>query len=393
MTQFFGLGQMIPNFKLIKQDTSVYLFYAGQNRKFFDDTKQTSSLFLDLPGFQADENTFSDRDLINQSVYRARAARRYLSRPAEHPRPRPANEYPSLTPSIDGRLDRGFLADSVNTEILFSEVKSGDVIIITPRSHYDPILLGEVIGEWSTDDFLVLPEFGEFSVPFRKVKWITHSLARSDFSRPVAKRMHNRRTITKIDQNYYEDIFKLIYPRYIWGNTSKLDIFSQVYSSNDPTATGEASFLIKYAIALYAATLKGQVDDFVSLEKQQAAGKYFDPTIVDQMAQSFGSPGGYMARLIGTAAGMFVAAVLLIALSDESQGLAGVKQQAIDESRHQLMEVITDEQFSPFANSLRAGTDDELRKTYGREAKAKLGLTLEGEVPPEVRARQSHDHD
>lgn len=384
---------MIPSFTFIRDNVGIYLFYAGRNRKFFDETRRNAALFLDLPGFTADSRTFVDHGRIVQSTYRAHAARKYLSRPIENPRPRAASEYSTELPTVGRRVDRSFLADVINTQILFAEISIGDVIILTPQNHYDPILLGEVQTDWNPDQVLNVEAFGEFAVPFRQVRWVPHDLSRSDFARDVARRMQNRRTVTRVDPRYYQDIFRLIYSRYIWGNSSKLDIFSEYYASNDPTATEEASFLIKYAIALYAATLINEVDQFVALDKRIAASRYFDSAIVDQMVQSFGSPGGYVARLLGSSAAIFVAGVIAIALSDEAQNVGAAQDQAVAEAQQESRPILSGAEFDPFANSLRAGTDDELRRVYGREAKAKLGLTLDGDTPPEVRARHSHSRE
>lgn len=107
------------------------------------------------------------------------------------------------------------------------------------------------------------------------------------------------------------------------------------------------------------------------------------------MIQSFGSPGGYVARLKGALAAVFVAGVLAVALSDESQSVDQVIQRVVDEASSAGSSAGTN--FAPFANSLRAGTDDELRSKYGRPAQSKLGLTLNGETPPEIRSREMHD--
>lgn len=379
----------IPTFKVIREDVGIYLFYAGKNRKFFEETRRSKALFLDLPGFTASKTTFEADSDIARQVHRARAVRRYLNNPTDNPRPQGASNYPTEIPTNGRRVDRTFLADVINSRILFQEIKKGDLVILTPGNHYDPVLLGEIATEWEPEDHLTIEEFREYTVPYRKVKWVQHDLARSDFAREVGRHMQNRRAVTQISEEYYENIFKLIYPRYIWGNISKLDIFSETYSSNDPTATYEASFLIKYAIALFVATEKGEEEKFLALDKAVAADLYFDPAIVDQMIQSFGSPGGYVGRFKGAVAAVFVAGVLAVALSDEIQDVSQVHDEVVTEASKQADDTQID--FTPYANSLRAGTDDELREKYGRQAQAKLGLTLEGTTPPEIRSREVHE--
>lgn len=95
--------------------------------------------------------------------------------------------------------------------------------------------------------------------------------------------------------------------------------------------------------------------------------------------------------LIGPGAAIFVAGVIAIALADESQTVDQAASDVIAEARHEAHQMLPDSDFDQFENALRAGTDEELRQKYGRVAKSKLGLTLEGDVPPEIRARQSHE--
>lgn len=202
----------LPPFKIIREDVGIYLFYAGKNRKFFDETRRQSALFLDLPGFTADADTFFDEGAIAQQVHRARAARRYLNNPVENPRPEAATAYSRSVPRNGKRVDRTFLADVINSTILFTEMKPGDLAILTPGNHYDPILLGEVATEWAPSQYLSIDEFQDFTVPYREIQWVPHELARSDFAREVARHMQNRRAVTRISYRYYENIFKLYIP-------------------------------------------------------------------------------------------------------------------------------------------------------------------------------------
>lgn len=378
----------IPKFKMINPDVGVYLFYAGKNRKFFKETKDRGALFLDLPGFSAGDLTFLNEAELAQQVHRSNATKKFIANPVENPRPLEATRYPTEIPRQGKRIDRAFLTQVVNSQILFKEVQKGDIVILTPGNHYDPVLLGEVNAPWDPTQHLSVAAFNDFQTPYRSVDWVQHDLARSDFAREVARHMQNRRAVTKLDPRFYQNIFKLIYPRYVWGEYSKIDVFSETYLSNDPTATYEASFLIKYAVALYVATEAGKIDEFLALDKEVAAEEYFDPELVDQMIQSFGSPGGYVGRYKKAACATFVAGVLAIALSSGMSTEDVANAVAIEFEAEAPKG--SDIDHSHFGNALRAGSDDELREKYGEPAKKKLGLTLDGEVPPEIRSRELH---
>lgn len=378
----------LPNFRIIDPNTSIYLYYAGRDRKYMSLSQASQRIFLDIPGFLTTDETFLHDELIIQSLNRADAVKRYRKDPVNFPQPSGLNFYENQMPVLEGRASRSFIADFSNIRKMFVEMAVGDLVIMTPLAHYDPLLIGEVTTDWNSDQNMVLPDQPVDLLPFREVRWLSTGLSRRDFPTPVARRMQNRKAITEIDSDYYESIFKLVYHSYIWGNVSKLDIFAPLYSSSDPTSNAEASFIIKYAIAYYSALVRGEVELFNDLELEEAAERYFDPYIVEQIAQSFGSPGGYIVRLIGTAAALGVAGIVTVAMSDETQPIQHQQQQAqvqidqVDMSRT----VTPGADISGLATSLRAGRAEELRTKYGRAARSKLGLTLEGQVSPQVTA-------
>jgi hypothetical protein len=376
----------LPAFRLIEPDTSVYLYYAGRDRKYMALSRLERRIFLDLPGFLVSRDTFRDENQIIQALNRADEVGRFLRDPSNRPRPRSLNEYAPTIPFLESGIDRSFVADLANVKAMFVEMKVGDVIVMTPHNHYDPLLIGEVANEWSEEQIMFLPNTGENSVPYREVHWLQHGLSRRDFPADVARRLQNRKAITKVDPDYYEPIFKRIYHAYVWGDTSKLDVFAPLYNSNDPTATAESSFIIKYAIAFYGAYQKGEIEQFNELELEQAAERYFDPTLVAQVAQAFGSPGGYLAKLLGTGGAVAVAIILATALSDESQPLPQVQQTVSDQAEELGAQTSPQRanEMKELGSSLRAGRADELRTRYGRGAKAKLGLSLHGDTPPDA---------
>ncbi|WP_230631138.1 hypothetical protein [Sphingomonas sp. Leaf37] len=380
----------LPLFRFIEPDVGVYLYYAGRDRKYMRISQAESAIFLDLPGLATDPDTFSTEGTMTRALNRADATKRYLRDPTSNPRPLATTSYSENVPEVDGRLNQSFIADLSNLRTMFVDMKVGDVVIMTPSNHYDPLLIGEVKTRWNDNEVLHLPEQGENAVPYRSVNWLSHSLSRRDFPVQVARRLQNRKAITRIDETYYESIFRFLYHAYVWGNISKLDIFGPQYNSNDPTATAEASFIVKYAIAYYSAFAKGEVDLFNDLSLEDAADAYFDPEIALQVAQAFGSPGGYVAKLIGSGAAIAVAMVIATTLSSEANDPAAVHQQVTA----QATEVTSGHRFdvgidlSALGNSFRAGKTAEIRVKYGRPARAKLGMTLHGNRAPELSATQ-----
>ena len=380
----------IPPFRFISPDVGVYLYYAGRDRKFMRTSQLEGKVFLDLPGFLANQDTFGSEDRTIQALNRADAVKRFLRDPANRPGPRPLNEYPTTIPTVEGKADRGFSADLGNIRTMFLDINPGDIVIMTPNNHYDNLLVGEIISSWSAENVMRIAEYGDHTLPYLPVKWLSHSLSRRDFPSEVARRLQNRKAITKIDPDYYESIFRFLYTAYSWGNTSKLDIFGPGYDSSDPTSNVEASFLVKYAVAYYSAFINGNIDKFNELTIEEAANHYFDRAIAIQIAQAFGSPGGYVTKLIGSGAALGVALILGVALGSEAQTPEQAQQAATEHATavHQEHHGRIDVDLPGLGNSMRAGNTQQLRERYGRAARAKIGMTLAGVRPPELQARE-----
>ncbi|MGR6327999.1 hypothetical protein ACU5AX_02935 [Sphingomonas sp. XXL09] len=347
-----------------------------------------NAIFLDIPGFLTDENTFTDDASIIRSLNRSAAVRRHARQPQDYPVARGLPSYSERPPLLDGKIDRSFSADLGNVRTLYVEAKVGDVVIMTPSNHFDHLLIGEITSSWDKEQTLYLSDYVGEPVPYRSVKWLSHNLTRRDFRNRVARRMQNRKAITRFDSDLYDDIFRLVYQRYVWGGISKIDVFAPGYSSADPTVTIESSFLIKYAVAAYAAIEKGEYDAFSALAIEEAADRYFDADLVIQIAQSFGSPGGYIAKLVGSAAAIVVGIFVGMALADESKSQSQIR----DEAGQQIVKLQSDApadagvDWDAIHRSVTVGRVDDLRHKYGRAAKAKLGLTLEGHTPPQITA-------
>lgn len=383
----------IPKFRYIRDDVSIYLYYAGRGREFIEVSRDKGRIFLDLPGLILNENALNDESGIVQALHRADATRRYVKNPTSFPRPRAVSDYSRDFPLIDGRVDRSFVADFSNIEIMFRKADIGDVIVMTPSSHYGTLLIGEIISNFDDDHTMTLIDESPFTTPYREVRWIPHDLTRRDFTVDVARRLQNRRTITRIDSDFYPAIFRYVYKAYIWGNTSKFDIYGPEYNSSDPTSNSEASFLIKYAVAFYAAYVEERTDEFYRLSPEDAADAFFSEEIALQISQAFGSPGGYVAKLIGTSAGPAIALLLAILLSPESQSIDTAVASVTSHAQTYHSSAHSGLDLNDYASKLRVGSAAEVRATYGRRARTKTGLTLEGNEPPELavqRRRQNH---
>ncbi len=346
-------------------------------------------MFLDLPGLMLDADPFENPSRVVQALRRADASRKHIREPLNFVRAGSIDDYDTSFPSINGKVDRSFLSDFTNIEIMFSKAKPGDLVIMTPNNHYGNLLIGELTSDFNANHKMNIYDTSQETTPYREIRWIPHDLTRRDFRVEVARRLQNRRAITKIDEEYYSDVFRYVYNAYIWGNTSKLDIFGPEYNSSDPTANSQASFLIKYSIAFYAAYIADETDQFYGMSAEDAADRYFDEAIALQISQAFGSPGGYVAKLIGASAAPALAVVLAVLLAPESLSIETAIQNVVGHAQTHHVVAHSELNLDDMAAKLRAGKTEEVRVTYGRKAKANVGLTLEGTEPPELSVQRS----
>lgn len=361
------------SFKVIREDARVFLVYAGRDRKYLDAVRVESKLFLELPAF-GDLPSLEDDGEIIRRIKRSNAIKNwYFRRDGARPS-RLLSDYAPDLPYKDGKPDRSMLADLSNVKRMFGDAKEGDVAILTPHSHFDPLLIGEFGPAWTSDSQASLSIYEGEAVPYRTVRWLRTGLTRSDFPSDFAKRLQNRKAITIVDPDYYNLFYKFVYGAYIWLNESKIDILAPNYHSNDPTTISDGAFIIKWSVAAYAAILKGEFDQFQDMDIDAAARLYFDPALVEQMAQAFSSPGGWMARLVGAAAAALLAGTVVIATSDETHSpstvVADVSQQVrdIDPDNAEFARV------ADAIGSLKVETVEKLKDTHGRRAKVDLGL-------------------
>jgi hypothetical protein len=83
----------IPRFRLIAPDVRVYLYYAGRSRRYMAISRFDHSVFLDIPGFVTNKDTFDSDDQIVRSLKRADAVRKNMREPNYFPSPRGLSSY------------------------------------------------------------------------------------------------------------------------------------------------------------------------------------------------------------------------------------------------------------------------------------------------------------
>lgn len=321
----------LTKIKLLRDDVKIWLVYAGSQRRFFEDFRQSNGIFLNLPGFDAFDSTFESEELIRQHLAMSDSVARFIRGATNVPPSRNASTYNAYPYESKTPESRSFAAELGNISRMFIDAKPGDLVISPAHGHFDPFLVGEIVGNWSkNDDIAVAKLLGE-SVPTRRVRWLNVALARRDFAVRTSKRLQNRHAITLLDDDYYADVFDRVYPSYSWQGRSKLDLFGDGYSGKDPLQPFLAAKLLKYVIASVFAFTDGRMDEFQRMEIDQAIGLFYDEDLIEDLHLNFNSPGKFSVISRRSALAVLVATGLLVATGSVVGNFDDQKKQAAEQ--------------------------------------------------------------
>lgn len=372
----------ISPIRLIRDDVAVWLVYAGRGRRFFELFRDTRSVFLSLPGFNANENVFQSEEALRRHLAMSDAIGRWVSGASNTPpsrNPATYNPYPYISGTSEAK---SFAAELGNIDRLFKEAKVGDLILSPSLGHYDPYLIGEITQKWSKEDDREIPLLQNEIVPTRRVRWLNTALARRDFPVKVSKRLQNQHAITRVDPDFYEDIFSLVYPNYVWGDRSKLDIFGDGYTGNDPLQPYAPAFLVKYVLASVFAYEKGEFDAFQDLDPQDAIDAYYDAALIEHFGQNFNSPGKFSVIAKLASLSVLASAGLMVALADPNSNFDQTKIEVVEQVKGSVQgankaQVIND--LDGYVGSMKP-VWRKRQKDLGKAANNSMPLSLDNKV-------------
>ncbi|WBH18052.1 hypothetical protein [Sphingomonas radiodurans] len=369
----------VSKIRLIRNDVSVWLVYAGRGRKFFDLFRQTRSVFLSLPGFDANETVFQSDELIRRHLAMSDAVGRWISGADSNPpsrRPNSYNPYPNS--------DAGSFAHELgNIYRLFIDAKPGDLVLSPTHGHFDPYLVGEITQPWRKEDDTPIPLLEDELVPTRKVRWLNTALARRDFPARVSRRLQNQHAITKIDTDLYQDIFGLVYPSYVWGQKSKLDVFGDSYTGTDPLQPYASALLVKYVVASVFAYEKGEFAAFQKLEPHAAIDAFYDETLVSEFGQNFNSPGKFTIIAAVGSLSILASAGLIVATADPAQPFNQTKTEAVQTVSGAMTgagKAPRTQELDGYVNSMTAVNWTDVQKKLGKPSNDTMKTSLSNSV-------------
>lgn len=373
----------VERIRLVRNDVSIWLVYAGRGRRYFELFREKGVIFLNLPGFNANDGVFASDEAIRQHLAMSDEIYRWLRGARNSPPSRQASSY-SAYPHKSGTSDaKAFNAEAGNIQRMFRDAKVGDIVLSPPVGHYDPLLIGEIRTVWKKDDDIEVPFLQGEAVPARKVRWLNVALARRDFSPRVSRRLQNPLAISKLDDDLYEDILNLVYPSYVWGNRSKLDVFGDNYKGTDPLQIYDSAKLVKYVTASVFAFTSGEMHKFQALDIDLAIATYYDESLVEEFGQNFNSPGKFAVAAAIGAFSVLASAGLIVATADPATKFSEVQTEASDTVKDAMFgngKAEKQQLLDDYVKSMEATNWKEVQRKLGEPSNKNLPLNLSNKV-------------
>lgn len=373
-------GKMeFPRIKIVQPDVSIWLVYAGYRRRHFEQFRRTNRIFLDLPGFGANSTTFENDDEIGRRLAMSRTLRKWL---LNQEGARPSNQFTSYQPETypSGSTEaRGLAAEIGNVFRMFVQAKPGDIVISPPIGHYNRMLVGEIVGDFNPDHSVDVSYWDNEAVPARRVRWLSTNITRRSFSSSLARSLQNQHAISQIDEGFTEEVLRLTYPNFSWGDKSKIDVFGTNYTGEDPTQLNSTSILLKYCAAAVIAIERDEIENFRSLGFSKAIEDYYDRSDIDHFRVNFNSPGRFEALFNLRPGSTLMSALLAFAKNDHGerndpdQLAEDVKQSLRGPGKQEFSEDV-----NRLVASLRDDSWDELEK-LGDAASSDLNIELKSQ--------------
>lgn len=376
----------LPPFLFLAPDVNVYLVYAGQHRKHLQQFLKGEAVFLELPDFPIGIASLPDTEML-RAIRMAKEIERWRQGARPDAPSRNLASYSAAAPDARTPAGRSIINDLSSANLLFREAKKGDIVLCMPIGHYEEVLVGILEGDAGDLVSVRADHLSNEKVPARKVRWVNTGVARRNFPAEVARRLQNRRAVTRIDESFYPQIFETVFNSYLWDKQSKLQIFAK-HDTNDPTRPLIGAELIRWAIAVAIACERGDADLLGSMTPDQISDTYFDEGFIDNYRMVFNSPGIYTILARNAAIVLMAGSLISATLSSDSDIVWGTTQTKIekifptDDPKTNIEPV----DVSGVVASISPVVIEQGRSRYGEKARQKLDLTVQ---PPNTRLSET----
>lgn len=301
------------NATTINDNIGVWAFHAGRNKRFFKTFMDNGMVFLDMPGVRLtsdlvrDEVSLRNKIAMSENIslhYRGKAAEgATLSRtPQDYRTEATKKKYNHMVSSAKRFVE---------------EIKRGDLVLVPPRTQYDPVLFGIIQDNFNPRNTANITPYTDDPINLRRVRWLTTSVSKRDLPGDLAIRLENRNTIVSIDEELKDRALAAAFKNYITLTSSKIDVECPLYRGKNSLETLEVQKLINFFAAIYYMHENGTINEAQNLSLTEIARDYYEEGVIERIENEFHSPGFYRIVTKTCTLGLFIIAGIALA-SDSS---------------------------------------------------------------------------
>ena len=298
-----------PALRAIDKDHQIFILHPGDGKRFYLDFKQTSTVFLDVPGASFDTTP----DVEDENTKRVLRMARSIA--GWHKKGRPISQIPSRKPEdykvqVEGQKVPKFMREF---KTLYVDAKPGDLIVIPGPGYNSEVLFAELVDEFDPTLKIDVRRYGADTIPARKVKFLRTNQSKYEFGRRAIRLMQNRQAIIRVGQDVdRHEFYEHAYGDYAWGDVSGsyMEIREEVVDQKDLT---DVLFLTNVYGAMYVALKAGELEKFMALPLHKAVNEYYNRELFGDISIEVHSPGFFGRPIKDNAIAGFVAALTTLA--------------------------------------------------------------------------------
>lgn len=362
-----------PNVRVLPDEHQIFVLHPGQGKRFYEDFRESSSVFLRLPGakFSKEFDVYSEE--VRRQVRLSSAVANW------HFKGRKPDQMPSRLPenyASKGKTNQTgkFLSE---IKMLYCTAKKGDLIIVPGKGYRTPVLFGEVVGEFDPDFRVTAKRFGSEEIPAVAVKFLDNEFAKGQFSDKLIKLMQNRQAIIQIRSvAARRETYEYAYGNYIWKEVSGnfLRVTKAVIDQKDLL---DSMWLTNYFGAQYAAFKSGELENFLKMEPQAALDHYYNYELFGNVSVEVNSP-GYFGRELKSAS---MAAYITGMMAISAAGVIPSQAKDIEvQNSASIVDSICDKELEDDIRQtmvLTSNLDDHWEDICGKQKRARLKTGLD----------------
>jgi len=363
----------------ISDSVQVWAFHPGKSKRYYKFFAEHRRIFLDLPGADLTPSLLRNEESLRRTIAMSDKIHDHYSR-------RLQTEEPSRNPSdYDPGRNQNYGHVVTGVKRFVSEIKKDDLVLVAPRTQYDPILFGVIEGDYNPLDKVLVDPFVIDRFNTRRVRWLPTRISKRDLPANLAMRLENRHTIVEVTAKDKVDALAAAYKTYSTPTTSKVDIECPNYQGISFLETVDVQELASFFAAIYYMHENNIIGEAANKSFREIATAYFEGDLIAHIENEFHSPGHYRIKAKTAAMALFISAGLTLCAAGEfNQSVSNLN--LINPSAGESADCVAQNDYiqgliQSTVNSLSNSTITECN-IAGLRAKENLGMKTNAKILP-----------